>query len=92
MSDVLSPDELEDALRTHAKRYHSEHPFHVRMNAGESTREELRGWVANRFYYQLAIPRKDGAIISSCPDREVRRRWVQRIVDHDGTAEGTGGI
>ena len=55
-------------------------------------REEIRGWVANRFYYQANIPRKDGAILSSCPDREVRRRWVQRIIDHDGTTEGSGGI
>ena len=90
--EVLTPDELEESLRAHAGQYHSEHPFHIRMNAGESTPEEIRGWVANRFYYQVNIPRKDGAILSSCPEREVRRRWVQRVIDHDGTAEGTGGI
>jgi pyrroloquinoline-quinone synthase len=44
----------------------------------------VRGWVANRFCYQLAIPLKDAAILSNCPDREVRRGWVQRILDHDG--------
>jgi pyrroloquinoline-quinone synthase len=92
MTAVLTPDELEESLRAHAKQYHSEHPFHRRMNKGESSREEIRGWVANRFYYQVNIPRKDGAILSSCPDSEVRRRWVQRIIDHDGTTEGTGGI
>lgn len=89
---VLTPDEFEESLRSQAKQYHSEHPFHQRMNEGKSTPEEIRGWVANRFYYQLNIPRKDGAILSNCPDREVRRRWVQRIIDHDGTAEGNGGI
>ncbi|NYE95461.1 pyrroloquinoline-quinone synthase [Psychromicrobium silvestre] len=92
MTAVLTPDELEEKLRTHAKQYHSEHPFHQRMNEGQSSPEEIRGWVANRFYYQENIPRKDGAVLSSCPDREVRRRWVQRIIDHDGTTEGTGGI
>jgi pyrroloquinoline-quinone synthase len=89
---LLTPDELEATLRAHAKQYHSEHPFHRRMNEGQSSPEEIRGWVANRFYYQLNIPRKDGAILSNCPDREVRRRWVHRITDHDGTTEGTGGI
>jgi len=89
---LLTPDELEETLRAQAKRYHSEHPFHRRMNAGQSSPEEIRGWVANRFYYQLNIPTKDGAILSNCPDRAVRRRWVQRIIDHDGTTEGTGGI
>lgn len=92
MTAALTPDEFEDALRGHVKEYHHQHPFHQRMNAGECSREEIRGWVANRFYYQLNIPRKDGAILSSCPDREVRRRWVQRIIDHDGTEEGAGGI
>jgi pyrroloquinoline-quinone synthase len=89
---ALSPDALEEALRAHVKRYHHQHPFHRRMNAGESSREEIRGWVANRFYYQANLPRKDAAILGSCPDREVRRRWIQRIIDHDGTTGGGGGI
>src|ERR1700742_5383481 len=62
------------------------------MNDGGSSRDEIRGWVANRFYYQSNIPRKDGAILSSCPDREIRRRWVKRIIAHAGTTEGSGGI
>jgi pyrroloquinoline-quinone synthase len=48
--------------------------------------------VANRFYYQANIPRKDAAILANCPDREVRRRWIRRILDHDGTRSGEGGI
>ncbi len=35
-----------------------------------ATREQIQGWVANRFYYQISIPRKDAAIIANCPDRE----------------------
>lgn len=89
---ALSTDDFEEALRAHVKDYHHQHPFHLRMNEGQSSPEEIRGWVANRFYYQANIPRKDAAILSNCPDRAVRRRWVQRIIDHDGTAEGDGGI
>jgi pyrroloquinoline-quinone synthase len=62
------------------------------MDAGELTREELRRWVENRFYYQKSIPLKDAAILSNCPETSVRREWIHRIVDHDGTEEGTGGI
>ena len=79
-------------LRAHSQRYHDQHPFHVRMNAGECSRRQLQGWIANRFYYQENIPRKDAAILANCPDREVRRRWIRRIHDHDGTADGEGGI
>jgi pyrroloquinoline-quinone synthase len=85
-------DRFVAALRAQSQRYHSEHPFHVALNAGRLDREQIRGWVANRFCYQQAIPRKDAAILANCPDRKVRRRWIRRIVDHDGTAEGEGGI
>ncbi|MCP2937269.1 hypothetical protein NK983_31710, partial [Salmonella enterica subsp. enterica serovar Typhimurium] len=27
---------------------------------------------------------KDAAIMSNTPDREIRRQWIQRILDHDG--------
>jgi pyrroloquinoline-quinone synthase len=62
------------------------------MNSGRLDREALRTWVANRFYYQLNIPIKDAAIVSNCPLREVRRLWLHRIVDHDGTHRDEGGI
>lgn len=85
-------EEFVARLRAHGASYHDRHPFHQRMNAGELTREELRRWVANRFAYQQVIPRKDAAILANCPHAEVRRRWISRIVDHDGTEEHPGGI
>jgi pyrroloquinoline-quinone synthase len=72
--------------------YHDKHPFHVAMNEGRLSREALRGWVANRFCYQHHIPIKDAAILSNCPLSEVRRIWIHRIIDHDGSSENEGGI
>src|SRR5262245_38370233 len=71
--------------------YHDKHPFHVAMNEGLLSAEALRGWVANRFYYQRNIPIKDAAILSNCPVREVRRAWIHRILEHDGTPTRRGG-
>ena len=82
------PEEFVARLRAQGTRYHNLHPFHRRMDAGELTREELQRWVANRFYYQKCIPLKDAAILANCPEVEIRREWIQRIVDHDGTADG----
>ena len=62
------------------------------MDAGELTSDELQRWVANRFYFQRCIPLKDAAILSNCPEVDVRRVWIQRILDHDGTTPGGGGI
>nr|WP_222623031.1 pyrroloquinoline-quinone synthase PqqC [Ramlibacter cellulosilyticus] len=83
---------FEAQLRERGKSYHIHHPFNVMLNTGKATPEQIRGWVANRFYYQIAIPVKDAAVLSNCPDREVRRGWVQRILDHDGAGEDPGGI
>nr|WP_314545316.1 pyrroloquinoline-quinone synthase PqqC [uncultured Massilia sp.] len=87
-----SRDEFEAQLRARGAGYHIHHPFNVRMNEGLLRPEQIRGWVANRFYYQVNIPRKDGAIIANCPDRETRRKWVRRILDHDGAGGDEGGI
>jgi pyrroloquinoline-quinone synthase len=62
------------------------------LNGGRASREQIRGWVANRFYYQINIPVKDAAILANCPERAVRRNWVQRILDHDGYGDDPGGI
>jgi pyrroloquinoline-quinone synthase len=75
-----------------ASSYHDQHPFHERMNAGQLSREAIRIWVANRFYYQANIPIKDAAIMSNCPVREIRRLWLHRITDHDGLHGDQGGI
>jgi pyrroloquinoline-quinone synthase len=84
--------EFEAQLRERGKAYHIHHPFNVMLNTGKATPEQIRGWVANRYYYQIAIPIKDAAILSNCPDRELRRQWVQRLLDHDGHGDDAGGI
>lgn len=74
------------------RKYHDKHPFHRAMNEGRLSRPALALWAVNRYYYQRSIPLKDGAILSNCPEPAVRRRWRQRIVDHDGTSETDGGL
>ena len=81
---VCSKVEFEEKLRGKSTSYHIHHPFHVMMAEGKLTKKQLQGWVANRFYYQISIPVKDAAILSNCDDREIRREWIQRILDHDG--------
>jgi pyrroloquinoline-quinone synthase len=87
-----SPAEFEARLRAKGAGYHIHHPFNVKMNSGQLRPDQIRGWVANRFYYQINISRKDAAIMANCPDRETRRKWVMRILDHDGWEDNNGGI
>ena len=73
-------------------RYHDRHRYHVLMHEGKLSREQLQQWVLNRYYYQTRIPIKDALILSKSEDPEFRRMWIRRIHDHDGVAEGEGGL
>jgi pyrroloquinoline-quinone synthase len=88
----LDRDEFARALHATKDRYWREHPFHARLHQGMLSADEIRAWVANRWYYQAALPRKDAAILANCPLPEVRRRWIGRIVYQDGTRAGEGGL
>lgn len=91
-SEALPREAFHRVLLAQGSRYHVEHPFQKRMIEGRLTRRQLQGWVLNRFYYQSQIPRKDAAILANCDDIEVRRLWVERILEHDGTKDTPGGI
>jgi pyrroloquinoline-quinone synthase len=91
-SAAWSREEFEAHLRDQGAAYHIHHPFNVMLNSGAASSEQIRGWVANRYYYQASIPLKDAAILSNCPDRAVRRQWVERILNHDGYGDDPGGI
>jgi pyrroloquinoline-quinone synthase len=89
---ALTRDEFTAALRGLSVRYWDRHPFHLRLHAGRCTPAEVRSWVANRWYYQSILARKNAAVIAGCPLPEVRRRWLQRVVFHDGADDGEGGL
>ena len=90
--DLLPREEFVAALRAVGARYWDKHPFHIRLHEGGCTPDEVRAWVANRWYYQRNLSQKNGAIIANCPLPEVRRRWVERIVFQDGTPDEAGGL
>jgi len=90
---LLSPEAFIERLRAEgAPRYHDSHPFHGAMHEGRLTRDDLRRWVLNRYYYQTRIPIKDALILAKSEDAAFRRAWIRRIHDHDGETAGEGGL
>jgi pyrroloquinoline-quinone synthase len=89
----LSPGDFEAAIRAvGAERYHDKHPFHKLLHGGRLNKAQVQAWALNRYCYQEAVPRKDAAFMSRVHDRELRREWVHRLLDHDGYGEEAGGI
>jgi pyrroloquinoline-quinone synthase len=90
---LLEPHELETAIRAvGAERYHDKHPFHRLLHGGKLTKPQVQAWALNRYCYQAAVPRKDAALVSGTEDRDLRRVWIDRILDHDGKGDEEGGI
>jgi pyrroloquinoline-quinone synthase len=93
MTELWRPDEFERRLRQIGEeRYHSKHPFHQMLHEGKLTQGQVQAWVLNRFYYQRSLPLKDASLMSRAEDPDFRREWIHRIIDHDGTEAGNGGI
>ena len=91
--DLLSFDELRARLLAIGpERYHHQHPFHLLMHEGKLSRGQMQAWALNRYYYQSRIPIKDAIILSRSEDKEFRKAWRKRIVDHDGDDNSAGGI
>ena len=68
------------------------HPFHKLLHGGKLNKGQVQAWALNRYCYQSAVPRKDAALVSRVLDRELRRDWTHRLLDHDGCRRRPGGI
>ncbi len=89
----MKEHELEQALRDiGAERYHNHHPFHKLLHSGKLNKGQVQAWALNRYCYQAAIPIKDLSLMAKIEDREIRRKWRERIEDHDGSLTSDGGI
>jgi pyrroloquinoline-quinone synthase len=93
ITNLQDADSMEAMLRRiGAERYHIHHPFHRLLHAGKLDKGQVQAWALNRYYYQSRIPMKDAALLSRCADRDLRREWLVRVLDHDGMGEQEGGI
>ena len=93
MTEVMTPDQLEAALRAIGReRYHDRHPFHGLLHNGKLNRGQVQAWALNRYYYQSRIPLKDSALMSRAEDPALRREWRQRVGSfRPGARAGTDG-
>lgn len=90
---LWTADEFEAAIQAvGAERYHDKHPFHKLLHGGKLKKPQVAAWALNRYCYQSAVPRKDAAFVSRVYDRQLRRDWIHRVLEHDGSGEDPGGI
>ncbi len=88
----MSLDFESELRRVTQELYYDRHPFHKKLHAGELNKQQVQAWALNRYCFQAAVPRKDAVLISRSSNREFRREWVLRLLDHDGYGSDEGGI
>ena len=90
---LWSKSEFEAELRNIGKiRYHDNCRFHHLLHSGMLNKGQVQAWSINRYYYQINISIKDSALMSRIKEPELRRKWIHRILDHDGRKNDEGGI
>ena len=72
--------------------YYDKHPFHRLLHSGALSKGQVQAWALNRYCFQTSVPRKDAILISRSLDRDFRREWTLRLLDHDGFGADEGGI
>ena len=89
----MTENEFESELRRVAvEGYYDKHEFHILLHGGKLDKGQLQAWALNRYYFQACAPRKDAILISRSLEREFRREWTLRLLDHDGFGQDEGGL
>ena len=53
-AQAMREEEFLQQLPQERAGYHFHHPFEVMLREGKLNREQVQGWVANRYYYKKA--------------------------------------
>ena len=93
MPKLLTKDEFVRDLRENlSPRYIDKHPLMDKLYKGKLSEKQLQAWIINRFYMQKNVGIKDAAILSNCPEQEVRRIWISRSLRREGLERSPGDI
>ena len=90
---LLSRDEFLKLLKQKVVgTYQDRHPLMQMLYSGKLTPKQMKAWIINRFYLQKNIPLKDAAILSNCPEAEVRKLWIGRLLKREGLGGSIGDV
>ena len=93
MPSLFSREKFLEALKDSlTPRYIDKHPLMEMLYGGELSKKQLQAWIVNRFYMQKNVGMKDAAILSNCPEQEVRRIWISRSLRREGLERSPGDI
>jgi pyrroloquinoline-quinone synthase len=79
----MSDQSLQEIDRLLAEHGMLKHPFYLKWNRGELTKEHLRQYACQYYHFVSAFPRMVSAVHSNTPDLEVRRALLQNLNEEE---------
>ena len=86
LNHKLSPDEFITTFFEVNKKDHERplHPWDSIFREGKCSKEQLKGWAKERYYFTKQVPIKEYSILYNCPHTEVRRKWLPKAIEEEG--------
>ena len=77
------PEELIQELMKGRQAYRMERPARLLIQQGRLTKDQVKMWVKQLYYYRVNVPRKELYILANCPIKEVRMERIKKYIEEE---------
>ena len=78
-----SPDEFVNELTAGRVPRHELKPTRVLLIQGKLTKDQVKTWVKQLYYYRINVPRKELYILANCPIKEIRMELLKKYFEEE---------
>ncbi len=78
-----SPDEFVSELTSGRIPRDKLKPTRVLLIQGKLTKDQVKTWVKQLYYYRVNVPRKELYILANCPIKEIRMELLQKYLEEE---------
>jgi len=78
-----SPDEFANDLTAGRVPRHELKPTRVLLIQGKLTKDQVKTWVKQLYYYRINVPRKELYILANCPIKEIRMELLKKYFEEE---------
>ena len=78
-----SPDEFVNELTAGRVPRHKLKPTRVLLIQGKLTKDQVKTWVKQLYYYRVNVPRKELYILGNCPIKDIRMELLKKYFEEE---------
>jgi pyrroloquinoline-quinone synthase len=86
------PEELIQELMKGRQAYRMERPTRLLIQHGKLTKDQVKMWVKQLYYYRVNVPRKELYILANCSVKEVRMERMRKYIEEEDSRVMGGSV